>query len=108
MLIALSFVPPEDFGVAFDDLNDSRPECLENIYNYWEDNYIGRLRRNLRGEPLFPITMWNMRERAAKGLPRTNNSVEGWHNAFQSFVAFHHPTIYTLIDHFLREQDLTE
>ena len=49
-----------------------------------------------------------MRERAAKGLPRTNNSVEGWHNAFQSSVACHHPTIYTLIDHFRREQDLTE
>ena len=49
-----------------------------------------------------------MRGRVLDGLPRTNNSVEGWHNAFQSTVACHHPTIYTLVDHFRREQDLTE
>ena len=41
MLIALSFVPPEDVGAAFDELNESRPDNLENVYNYWEDNYIG-------------------------------------------------------------------
>ncbi|BFZ03225.1 hypothetical protein BsWGS_06264 [Bradybaena similaris] len=108
MLIALSFVPLEDVGAAFDELNKSRPDNLENVYNYWEDNYIGRLRRHCRASPLFPIAMWNMRTRVANGLPRTNNSIEGWHNAFQSSVACHHPTIYTLVDHFRREQDLTE
>jgi hypothetical protein len=61
MLIALSFVPPEDVGSAFDELNDSRPDNLQNVYDYWEDNYVGRLRRNRRANPLFPITMWNMR-----------------------------------------------
>ena len=45
MLIALSFVPPEDVGSAFDELNDSRPDNLQNVYDYWEDNYVGRLRR---------------------------------------------------------------
>jgi hypothetical protein len=108
MLIALSFVPPEDVASAFDELNESRPDNLDNVYNYWEDNYVGRLRRNRRANPLFPITMWNMRGRVADGLPRTNNSVEGWHNAFQSSVACHHPTVYTLVDHFRCEQDITE
>lgn len=108
MLIAMSFVPPEDVGSAFDELSESRPDNLQNVYDYWEDNYVGRLRRNRRANPLFPITMWNMRGRVADGMPRTNNSVEGWHNAFQSSVACHHPTIYTLVDHFRREQDLTE
>jgi hypothetical protein len=108
MLIALSFVPPEDVGSAFDELNDSRPDNLQNVYDYWEDNYVGLLRRNRRANPLFPITMWNMRGSVANGLPRTNNSVEGWYNAFHSSVACHHPTIYTLVHHFRREQDLTE
>lgn len=108
MLIALSFVPPEDVGGAFDELNESRPDNLENLYNYWEDTYVGRLRRNRRASPLFPIIMWNMRGRVADGLPRTNNSIEGWHNAFQSSVACHHPTVYTLVDHLRCEQDLTE
>ncbi len=108
MLIALSFVPPEDVGAAFDELNESRPDVLENVYNYWEDNYVGCLRRNRRASPLFPIIMWNMRGRVADGLPRTNNSVEGWHNSFQASVACHHSTIYTLVEHFRCEQDLTE
>ena len=108
MLIAPSFVPPEDVNAAFDALYESRPDNLENVYNYWEDNYVGRLRRNRRANPLFPIAMWNMRGRVADGLPRTNNSVEGWHNAFQSSFACHHPTVYTLLDHFRRQQDLTE
>jgi hypothetical protein len=82
MPIALSFVPPEDAGYAFDELSESRPDYLQNVYNYSEDNYVGRMRRNRRVNPLFLITMWNIRGRVADGLPRTNNSVEGWHNAF--------------------------
>ncbi|KII61887.1 hypothetical protein RF11_14163 [Thelohanellus kitauei] len=108
MLIALSFIPPEDVGTAFDELSESRPANLHNLYNYWEDTYIGRMRRNRRDDPLFPISMWNMRGRVADGLPRTNNSVEGWHNAFQSSVGCHHPTIYKLIENFRFEQDLAE
>jgi hypothetical protein len=49
MLIALSFVPSEDVGSAFDELNDSRPDNLQNVYDYWElweDNYVGLLRFN--------------------------------------------------------------
>ena len=32
----------------------------------------------------------------ADGLPRTNNSVQGWHHVFQSSVSSHHPNIYKL------------
>ena len=108
MLISLSFVPIEDVGSAFDELSESRPIALCNLYGYWEDNYVGRLRRDRRAIPLFPISMWNMRERVVEGLPRTNNSVEGWHNVFQSSVGCHHPTIYSLVEHFRREQDHIE
>ena len=34
MLIALSFVPPEDVGSAFDELNENRPDNLQNIYDH--------------------------------------------------------------------------
>jgi len=68
------------------------------VYDYWEDNYIGRLRRRRRAAPTFPIALWNMRSRVTDGLPRTNNSVEGWHHAFQSSFACHHPNIYKLIE----------
>jgi len=43
-----------------------------------------------------------------KDIDITNNSVEGWHHAFQSSVACHHPNIYKLIEHIQTEQDHTE
>ena len=41
---------------------------------------------NRRSAPTFAVKFWNMQSRVADGLPRTNNSVEGWHHAFQSAV----------------------
>ena len=99
MLLALSFVPPDDVAECSDELNDNRPDELAPVYDYWEDNYIGRLRRHRRSAPTFPIALWNMRSRVTDGLTRTNDSVEGWHHAFQSSVACHHPNIYKLIEH---------
>jgi len=29
-----------------------------------------------------------------EGLPKTNNSVEGWHKAFLSLLAATHPTVW--------------
>lgn len=54
---------------------------------YFEDNFIGRtMTRNRRNNPRFAISMWNCFERANHDLPRTNNAVEGWHNAFHVCV----------------------
>uniref|UniRef100_A0A915MIG6 Uncharacterized protein n=1 Tax=Meloidogyne javanica TaxID=6303 RepID=A0A915MIG6_MELJA len=33
-------------------------------------------------DALFPIRIWNMVDRIADGLSRTNNSVEGWHSVW--------------------------
>ena len=55
---------------------------------YFEDVWIGEPDRhtNLRGEPLFPLEMWNMHQTTLDGGHRTNNSVEGWHRRFQSVL----------------------
>ena len=105
MLLALSFIPTEDIPGSFDELNDNHSDELEPIYNYWEDTYIERLRCNRRSAPTFAVEFWNMRSRVADGLPRTNNSVEGWHHAFQSAVSCHHPSFYRLLPHLQKEQD---
>ena len=50
---------------------------------YFEDNFIGRkMLRNRRSNPRYVIQMWNCFSRVDLELPRTNNAVEGWHNAF--------------------------
>ena len=38
--------------------------------------------RNRRKNPRFSISMWNCFSRVDLDLPRTNNAVEGWYNAF--------------------------
>ena len=36
--------------------------------------------------PPFPIRMWNMYTRVINRITRTKNSVEGWHNAFNTRI----------------------
>ncbi|CAF1134137.1 unnamed protein product, partial [Brachionus calyciflorus] len=42
-----------------------------------------------------------------EGIPRTNNFVEAWHNAFSKMLKCH-PRIYELIDWFRSEENLTK
>lgn len=37
-------------------------------------------------------------------MPRTNNSIEGWHSAFKKSLGCHHPTIFKFIRALKREQ----
>jgi len=39
---------------------------------------------------------------------RTNNVVEGWHNAFNSSIGDHHTIIWTFIDFIKTEKNLME
>ncbi|XP_059147899.1 uncharacterized protein LOC131935505 [Physella acuta] len=108
MLLSLSFVPPVNVIAVFDELALNCPPTMNDLIAYWEDTYIGRLRLNVRVNPRFPIQTWNVYSRVTEGLPRTNNSVEGWHRAFQQCVDCHHPSIYKIVEHFRKEQDHVE
>ena len=46
MMLALSFVPVNDVVTAFEDLVEASPAEIMPLADYWEDNYIGRLRKN--------------------------------------------------------------
>jgi len=89
MILALSFVPPADVPTAFEELVDSFDGTMTPLVDYWEDNYIGRQRRNRLGNPRFSIDLWNVHERVVNGLPRTNNSIEAWHRSFQLTAIIH-------------------
>jgi hypothetical protein len=108
MLAALAFVPVTDVEEAFDNLIDAGyPDIAEPVVNYFEDNFIGRPgRRGNRRDPIFAKTLWNVNQRVADALPRTNNSVEGWHCGFQSSLQCAHPTLWKLIDQLQRENEL--
>ena len=52
--------------------------------------------------------MWNVYDRVTAAIPRSNNSVEGWHNAFASRVAITHPNIVKSAEKVRREQSKLE
>ena len=49
-----------------------------------------------------------MFERSQVGLPRTNNSVEAWHRAFQGSIQGAHPTMWRFIEAIRREQNFQQ
>ena len=57
---------------------------------------------------MFPIELWNAYDRTIMNLPRSNNSIEGWHNAFAKRVAIVHPSVTKLAEKIRREQSKFE
>ena len=55
-------------------------------------------------EPIFSIDSWNVLERVRDQLPRSNNSLEGLHNALQHSLSCQHPTIWKLIEALKKEE----
>lgn len=113
-LAALAFVPEEDVLRSFEELIQSEYfienyDDLQEVIDYFEDTWIGRLQNNLtRRHPLFPIKIWNCHSASKQGLPKTNNSVEGWHRGFSTLLGVSHPTLWKFIDDLKREQKLNE
>jgi len=98
----------DEYNFAFDTVVDAGyPDRAEPVVNYFEDNFIGRPdRRGTHRNPVFPLSLWNVNQRVLDALPRTNNSVEGWHCGFQSSVPRSHPTLWKLLDQLIRENEL--
>ncbi|XP_076056312.1 uncharacterized protein LOC143034261 [Oratosquilla oratoria] len=54
------------------------------------------------------MALWGMYGRAKEELPRTNNSVEGWHRSFLANTGCCHPNIWIFISKPQKEQSLQE
>ncbi|KAL8580683.1 hypothetical protein ACOMHN_004725 [Nucella lapillus] len=82
-----------------DSLDADTDETLSDFTAYFE-------RRRRR--PKFDVTMWNVYNRVGDNLPRTNNSVEGWHRAFDQRMSVTHPTLGRLVSKLRKEQASTK
>ena len=108
LLSALAFITTEDVVEAFEVLSgDNMPEEAQGIIDYFEDCWIGRpQRRKGRREPRFSLEMWNCHEGVRQRLPKTNNSIEGWHRGFEMQISAQHPNIWKFIEAIQREQSI--
>ncbi|KAK0414744.1 hypothetical protein QR680_011596 [Steinernema hermaphroditum] len=106
MFIALAFCDASDVRQRFDILSNdflrSYGDSQEHrsFLEYMETTWIGRTLRI----PLFPPEMWNCKDVTEQNLPRTNNSVESWHNAFKQALGSQHPNIFKVIEALKLEQ----
>lgn len=109
-LASLPFLPIPSVEGGFEQLeeeaNDQQNANVEEVFAYFEDTYIGRPHRRGRRAPRFAIEMWNVRERTAEGIPRTQNKVEGWHNALQSQFDSAHPSMWKFLSGLQKETAL--
>ena len=82
---ALAFVPSIDVIPCYEELiaslSDLLIDLLSDFLHYFEKTWIGTEHHGRRRCPLFAVELWNVRDRVEMSLPRTNNSVEGWHRA---------------------------
>ncbi|XP_018496149.1 uncharacterized protein LOC100905603 [Galendromus occidentalis] len=103
MIPALAFVPPAHINTAMSELAPELPEELMPVLNYFEDNYIGRLRlapgaEIVRAPARFPIAMWSVYQRTVDGEARTNNFAEAAHRRLQGEFGVDHPSLWKFID----------
>ena len=93
---------------GFTELSDD-DDLPQELVSYFETHYIGeqgRGEQRRRVEPTFPITLWNVFERVEHNKSRTNNSIEGYHNALQSLMTNMHPILWQLISYLKKEKIL--
>lgn len=98
MIVALAFVPPEAIEESVEALQDYLPTELQPVMDWFEDFYLGRLRRRRRAEPRFPIELWNLYQRTLEGHSRTNNHAEASHRRLQMELDVEHPSIWHFVD----------
>ncbi|CAF3361834.1 unnamed protein product, partial [Rotaria sp. Silwood2] len=109
-LIALAFLPLDKVTNGYELIAEQFDDEADDLLDYFERTWIGERKRRGAGrkKPKFDHTLWNIYDRVVAGVPRSNNSVEGWHNAFANRVAINHPDIVKLAEKIRREQSKFE
>ncbi|CAF0936737.1 unnamed protein product [Brachionus calyciflorus] len=109
-LKCLPFVPQNDVPKAFELIKAESPVQFKPMIIYFETYYIGNLKKNsksVRESPMFKHDLWNVFDRVAKDLPRTNNNLETWHKNFENSCK-KHPTVNSLVHQFRLEQNFND
>lgn len=79
---------------------------IEDFTGYFETSFIGRLRpNNVRGNARYDKSKWNQHGNVISNCPRTNNAVEGWHNALNHISSASHPNVYPFVKIIKKDMD---
>lgn len=118
-LAALAFVPVTDVVRRFNELKEmnffkeklmgtSKIDVgVQKLLLYMQTNWIGEQLRRTYRPGLFALDLQNVYALTLEYFPRTNNAVEGWHNAIESMFGTH-PNVFKFIEGNKLEQNATE
>ncbi|RNA45211.1 hypothetical protein BpHYR1_000995 [Brachionus plicatilis] len=103
MCKSLCYVPQQDVRYIYKKLKAVLDNSFLPFLDYVGKYYIENRLKTAR----FPIPTWNLYCRVLDNLPRTNNTVECWHNVFTT-TEKKHLTIFELVEKMRLEQSHTE
>jgi hypothetical protein len=115
MICSLAFVPAEDIAEVIDQIvTPFVDELEENISpaaldwcDYFVTTYVGSFneRTKRRRQPKLPPIYWSQYRTVLDNKPYTNNSVEGFNNAWNQSSTVN-ASVWASIEHFQREESL--
>ena len=113
LIYSLSLLPTTDVVQGYETvvLPFFEKECpktaaVDDFLAYIERTYIGKKSSDIeRGNPLFPLSMWNIRERILSDMQTTTNGFESWHSRWANSLGTNH-SIYSVIHEFMNKDAL--
>ena len=79
----------------------------QNVYRHVVEPIRGHGANRRRLAPLYAAEDWNVQEQTLANMPRTNNNLEGYHNALQKNITQTHPSVWQLITGLQKEESLS-
>lgn len=104
LLASLAFVPVRDIRKRFVQIVEWFPKELMPLVEYFETVYVGTTANRATFDP----HILNLHEWVQKGIPRTSNLIEGWHNRFRRSLKISKPPFWRFLLALLHEQNRTE
>lgn len=94
-LIALSFLKPNKIPDEFTKLQESGPKKLKGLYSWFSKYYVRGTKKS--PYPRFDPEIWSHYYLNKKGLPRTDNSSESYHQTINGLMGSKHVGVGRLI-----------
>lgn len=106
MVLSLSFVPPHDVPIVAARLKlfiiQEKSEDVLSLFEWFQSEYL----ENNTGNKL--IAFWNVYERTKSNIPRTTNSLEGYHRHLNTFINVKQTSIIPILNELKNEQFVVE
>ncbi len=102
----LAFIPIDNVlmefeKITFDANKFDRDERIVSFLIYFRKQFIAG---ENQPDPAYPIKFWSCYERIQGSIPRTTNSLEGWHRQLNSSFNSAHPNLAVFLEVLCREE----